>query len=135
MKMKVIGILIALALAVASCLIIAAAVEANGGATWYVDGNLGTDDASHGTGPGADAFLTIQYAINTIDADDTINVAAGTYNEDLTIEKSLTLQGAGAAVTSITGLLPTIVSVDLGYAGGGGPLAESVVFDGFTGTW
>lgn len=31
---------------------------------WYVDGTLGTDDETHGTGPGADAFKTIQYAIN-----------------------------------------------------------------------
>jgi len=63
--------------------------------TWYVDGALGTDDTSHGTGPGVDAFKTIQYAIDhTTTSGDTIIVAAGTYNESVVVNKSLTLLGA-----------------------------------------
>ncbi len=65
---------------------------------YYVDPS-GTDDASHGTSTGTGAFKTIQYAINDsrVVAGDTINVAAGTYNEQVIINKSLTLQGVGDA--------------------------------------
>ena len=103
MKWRIIGILIALVLAVGLSLIIAVSVEANGSgpSTWYVDGTLGTDDISHGTGNGTAAFKTIHYAINSASANDTINVAAGAYDEDLTIEKSLTIQGAGDATRLI----------------------------------
>jgi hypothetical protein len=73
------------------------------GNTWYVDGTPGTDDGDHGAGPGADAFKTIQYAIDDtrVGSGDTINVAAGTYQEDITISKELALQGAGRTTTTI----------------------------------
>jgi hypothetical protein len=76
---------------------------------WYVDGALGTDDGTHGPGPGVEAFKTIQYAINDsrVGAGDTINVAAGTYHEsahawvDIDINKSLSLIGAGSSQTIV----------------------------------
>lgn len=69
-------------------------VEAAG--PWYVD-PLGTDDNStYGTGPGALAFRTIQYAVNFASAGDTINVAAGTYVEQVIINKNITLVGTNA---------------------------------------
>src|SRR4030042_6237264 len=75
-------------------------------ATWYVDGTLGTDDGVHGTGPGTNAFKTIQYSISdsrVVDSD-TIIAAAGTYNEDIEINKGLTIQSStGAANTIIHG--------------------------------
>lgn len=50
-------------------------------------------------------YATIQDAVNAAAAGDTINVAAGSYNESVTVPatKSLTLTGAGAASTTITG--------------------------------
>ncbi len=66
----------------------------------------------------------IQTAIDAALDDDTINVAAGEYIEDLFIDKSLTIQGAGAETTSITGVLPSIVTINLD--------GKTVVFDGFT---
>ena len=48
-------------------------------------------------------YATIQGAINGASADDTIIVSAGTYNEDVVINKNLILQGFGATSCTITG--------------------------------
>src|SRR5437764_5080341 len=58
------------------------------------------------------ACQTIGHALGLAPAGSTINLAAGTYREHLTLDKSLTLQGAGAAQTAIDGT---------------GPLSDSVV--------
>jgi hypothetical protein len=70
--------------------------------TVYVDGALGTDAAGCGTGPGVNACKTIQYAINNIAvAGDTINVAAGTYTENIVIDKNLTLRGGTGTASDV----------------------------------
>jgi len=71
--------------------------------TWYVNGALGTDDGVHGSGMGAAAFKTIQYAVYDprVTNGDTINVAPGTYVEQIAVGKTLTLIGAGQSSTTI----------------------------------
>src|SRR4051812_27525847 len=49
-------------------------------------------------------YTTISAAITAATDADTISVAAGTYNETLTIKKELTIQGVGTT-TIITGLV------------------------------
>ncbi|MDD3521285.1 MAG: hypothetical protein PHU65_08660, partial [Actinomycetota bacterium] len=56
--------------------------------------------ATLNVGPG-ETYAIIQSAINEADPDDTIMVAAGTYTENLTITKNITLIGAEASSTII----------------------------------
>ncbi len=77
---------------------------------YYVD-PLGTDDGSHGTATGTDAWKSIQYAISNASNPTTdtviINISADTFttsNDDISIDRNftdLTLQGAGANTTII----------------------------------
>jgi len=59
------------------------------GATYYVDGALGTDDGAHGTGSGANAWKTLTYALSTSGipaaGGHTLLVADGTYAEGTTV--------------------------------------------------
>ena len=82
MKTKIVYIALALALAFSMSAVVVPASPALATDTWYVDGANGTDDGTHGTGPGTDAFKTIQYSINDgrVGSGDTIIVAAGTYS-------------------------------------------------------
>lgn len=76
----------------------------------YVNDNATSGDV-YTTATGNDAnsgnsnspFLTIQAAINAASAGDTIMVDAGTYNENVNINKALTLLGAGAGATVVDG--------------------------------
>ena len=55
-----------------------------------------TDGSTHTVG--FDAFGTIQAGINAVAANGTVNVASGTYTEQLTIDQSLSLVGAGGVL-------------------------------------
>jgi predicted outer membrane repeat protein len=70
-------------------------------ATWYVDGNNGDDGNDCKTLQSACA--TIGHAISLAASGDTIQIAAATYQENLTIPFNLTLNGAKAATTIIDG--------------------------------
>lgn len=101
MKAKIVYLALALALvfSLAAVVVPAGPAMADPG-TYYVSttGNDTTGDGSQGN-----SWRTIQHAIDdaTVSNGDTINVAAGTYQEDMTINKELTLQGAGKTTTTI----------------------------------
>jgi conserved repeat domain/conserved repeat domain len=104
-----------------------------GGATawaagpWFVS-NAGNDGSSC-LSPGA-ACLTINGAIGKASAGDTINVAAGTYNESVSVTKTLTLHGAQAGVDART--RSAAESVINNTCGPVQIRADNVVLDGFT---
>ena len=58
-----------------------------------------TDGSTHTVG--YDAFGTVQAGVTAVASGGTVHIAAGTYTEQVTITQSLTLDGAGAAVTTI----------------------------------
>jgi nitrous oxidase accessory protein NosD len=82
------------------------------------------NDSNGGTGVG-DEKLTIQAAVTQVNAGGTVHVAAGTYHEDVTIPKSLSLLGAGIDISTVSGV-----------SGGGSATiqvgAGGVLIDGFT---
>lgn len=94
----------------------------------YPYGTTVTWPATGGSGSyvlGCDAFTNIQAGVDRVMAGGTVNVAAGTYNEDVLVNKTVNLLGAGAgnsvAVSPITGTGPTFRLN-----------ANNVVLDGFT---
>lgn len=95
--------------------------------TFYVatTGSDSNDGLSAGT-----ALLTIQAAVGAASAGDTIVVAAGEYIGNVSIGKSLTLQGAGSGTTTITGIagLPGGNALGAIVVTGG---VNSVTIDGF----
>lgn len=88
------------------------------GTNYYVDpgGNDGADGSS-GT-----PWLTIQHAIDNVATGDIINVAAGTYTENLSIDKEINLIASGAHHSTIIGVANSIaISIN----------ADDVTIDGF----
>ena len=102
-------------------------------ATVYVDGNVGMDSPTCGTAPGPAACRTIQTGVNNAGPGDTVMVAPSVYPEPaagpLTINKKLTLLGAGAGVDARTRVGPESIITD---PQGTSITASNVVFDGFT---
>ena len=68
-------------------------------AVCYVDGTIGNDANDGDTA--ATAKKTIQAAVNQVTAGGQVIVAAGTYAQDVSVGKALTLTGAGPATTII----------------------------------
>ncbi|MGO9180445.1 MAG: hypothetical protein ACLQHS_14475 [Candidatus Limnocylindrales bacterium] len=95
---------------VAGVSLLGAVPAAAAGTTLYVDGTNGTFTTGC-TSPGTSACLSIQDGVNAAetytDTDVTVEVAAGTYHENVTITvpsgDTLTLEGAGASTTTANG--------------------------------
>jgi len=78
--------------------------------TWYVNGATG-NNSNNCKSPAA-ACKTIGHAISLAASGDSIMVAAGTYTENLTINKSLKIIGSGASATVIDGRsVNTVVTI------------------------
>ena len=78
-----------------------------------------------GTGTQVDPFCTIQSGIDAASSGDTVQVAAGTYYENITMKSGVVIQGAGQGVSIIdgggSGSVVTAISVD-----------SAAMLDGFT---
>jgi hypothetical protein len=71
------------------------------GLSFFIWTNNGLTNAVINTKAPTVVYSTIQSAINAAIAGDTINIAAGTYSANLTIDKAVTIVGAGQANTII----------------------------------
>jgi len=71
------------------------------GDAWHLYYMSSGGAVQHVSATGPFEFSTIQAAINAASAGDTINVAAGTYEEQITIDKSLSIVGPNAGIDPI----------------------------------
>lgn len=102
-------------------------------ATCYVNAATG-DDALHGGTSPSDAFKTIQHAVNTVSTGGTVVVAGGAYNEPVSIQRSMILQGSGAGTDARTRGAggETVITAGAGTDGFTVSYAPNVTIDGFT---
>jgi hypothetical protein len=107
-----------------------------GSMTVYVDKTDGTDDLNHGTGVDANAFKTVQYAINCIPGLFGGNVAI--YINGETYSESVTIRGkksTGNYIITLSGTLSTLDTgtCTAGSVAGTGATQGTVIDD--TGGW
>jgi hypothetical protein len=125
--------------AVLACVLVSAslgfgsATAAAATATRYVAAADGSD-ASNDCLASADPCATIQHAIAEAGVGDTVQVAPGTYAENLTIPKSLTLTGPNAGIDPNQASRGPEAIIDGGGIGPAAitPQAEDVVVEGLT---
>lgn len=119
----------------------AGTAEAQAGISYYVNATGGDDGRTAELAKNPDTpWLTIQHAVNTVPAESTINVAAGSYEEAFTIDKSLTLQGPKSGVDAKFRTVDTTEAViDPNDSSAGAekswvirPRSSDITIDGFT---
>jgi hypothetical protein len=89
------------------------------------------NDANPGTSV-AKPFATIQKAVDTVNANGTVHVAAGTYAGSTNVNKAVTIQGAQAGIDARNRSGEETVLTTSGTASNFNVTASSVVIDGFT---
>lgn len=105
------------------------AAPAFAASTIYVDDNC----SPPANGTSTDPYCTIQEAVNAAVSGDTIQVAAGVYNESVTVNKSLKIRGIQYGDSATNGWLPAGVEsvVDPPSGPAFNITASSVTIDGF----
>src|SRR3989454_9478948 len=87
----------------------------------FVGANIGDCDDFH---------TTIQAAVNHAEAGETVLLGVWTFDEQVTIDKPLTLEGEG---TSLTSIKPLTVAANSSSLFSGAPIAAILLVDGTTG--
>jgi hypothetical protein len=123
MRTTIASLLLALALALLASLAVAIvpADTVIAATSIYVNATAG-DDSWDGQAPAWDGThgpkKTIQAGVNVVDIGGTVNVAAGVYDEQVVVTKSLTLRGVGDATIvrpSAPGVLTSLYVIPAGY--------------------
>jgi hypothetical protein len=127
-----------LAPAVANAAVTHSSAQASGTAYVSPTGKAGARDASCGTA----AFGSVQAAVNAVATHGTVIVCAGTYDESVTVTKSLTLSGRPGAVINAAGdsygvgvaaSWVTVSGLTVENASVGATLADGIVTAGLVG--
>jgi hypothetical protein len=92
--------------------------------TWFVNAGSGADSAT--CGASSSPCKTIGAAVGNAAAGDTVQVAAGTYNEQVTITKTLAVRGPGTGASSRAVVSPP-ASANNGFLVSGAAAAGSTV--------
>src|SRR5438045_4846542 len=130
MNLKKVAGLSALALTLTMGLMIFGGRGVQAAGTWYVS-PTGAPSATSGGSCTSPSFNTISLAIAAASNGDTIQVCVGTYNEQVQINKTLTLNGAKAGQDART-RVATNESIITNTCGPVQIMADKVVLDGFT---
>jgi len=123
MKRKVFSVLFAVVLVLGFSLVMAVPAMALPVTVW-VDDTGPSCPTGPGSGTQADPYCKIQDGINGVAAGGTVHVLAGTYNENVDVNKSVTLVGAGASSTTVQAAASSDNVFDV--------TSNNVTIDGFT---